>query len=90
MVQEKWHLKLFLSWSSGSPFVQRSLNLCNFIRGYYEEQFCEIILYLGQWFRRCPLKDCLFGALTALRLGERNLLSNFERGHHGEYSCEVI
>ena len=27
-----------------------------FCRGYYEEQFCEIILNLGQWFRR----RCLF------------------------------
>ena len=22
-----------------------------FIRGHYQEQFCEIILYLDQWFR---------------------------------------
>ena len=31
--------------------------LCNFGRGYYEEQFCEIIFNLDQWFRRrCLLK----------------------------------
>ena len=31
--------------------------LCNFGRGYYEEQFCEIILNLDQRFRRrCLLK----------------------------------
>ena len=30
--------------------------MCNFGRGHYEEQFCEIILNLGQWFRRCRLK----------------------------------
>ena len=42
-------------------------HLCNFGRGYQEEQFCEIIFNLGQWFRRrCRLKDCLSGALTAL------------------------
>ena len=85
-------LKIFLIWSSGSPFVQRSgticailvegimrnnsvkfgpvvqemsfkdisylelwrpfcsaeqTHLCNFDRGDYEEQFCEIILNLG-------------------------------------------
>ena len=26
--------------------------MCNFGRGYYEEQFREIILNFGQWFRR--------------------------------------
>ena len=32
-------------------------HLCNFGRMYYEEQFCEIILNLDQWFRRnCLLK----------------------------------
>ena len=45
-------------------------SLCNFGRGYYEEQFCELILNLGQWFRsRCRLKDNLSGALAALLFG---------------------
>ena len=48
-------------------------HLCNFSRGYYEEQFCEIILNLGQWFRRCCLKDFLSGALTALLFGGEEL-----------------
>ena len=31
--------------------------MCNFGRMHHEEQFCEIILKLGQWFsRRCRLK----------------------------------
>ena len=43
------------------------MHLCNFSRGYPEEQYCEIILNLGQWFgRRCRLKDFLSGALAAL------------------------
>ena len=37
-------LNIFLIWSSSGPFVQR----CNFGKGYYEEQFCEIILNLDQ------------------------------------------
>ena len=42
-------------------------HLCNFGRGYPEEQFCEIILNLGQLFRRrCRLKDFLSGALATL------------------------
>ena len=33
-------------------------HLCNFGRGYCEEQFCKIVLNLGQWFRgRCCIKD---------------------------------
>ena len=31
-------------------------HLCNFGRRQHEEQFCEIILNLDQWFMRCPLK----------------------------------
>ena len=31
-------------------------HLCNFGRRYHEEQFCEIILNLDQWFGRCRLK----------------------------------
>ena len=32
------------------PFCSVERNqLCNFGRGYYEEQFCEIILNLGQF-----------------------------------------
>ena len=39
-----------LLFSGAEPFVQ-------FSRGYYEEQFCEIILNFDKWFRRrCLLK----------------------------------
>ena len=40
------------------PFCSAERNrLCKFGRGYYEEQFCENILNLDQWFRRrCFLK----------------------------------
>ena len=52
------------------PFCSAEHNyLCNFGREYPEEQFCEIILNLGGWFRRCCLKDFLSGALTALLFG---------------------
>ena len=49
------------------PFCSAELNhLCNFGKGCYEGQFCKIILNLGQWFRKCGLKDFLSGALVAL------------------------
>ena len=48
------------------PFCSLEHNhLCNFDRGYFEEQFCEIMLNLGHWFRRrCGLKDFLSGSLA--------------------------
>ena len=56
----------FLELSQPFCSVERN-HLCNFRRGYYEDQFCGIILNLGQWFRwRCRLKDFLSGALAAL------------------------
>ena len=41
------------------PFCSAELNhLCNFGRGHYEKQFCELILNLDQWLRqKCRLKD---------------------------------
>ena len=56
--------RIILIWCPGGPFIQQS----NFGRGHYEEQFCEFILNLGQWFR-CRLKDFLSGALASLLLG---------------------
>ena len=40
------------------PFVQWSGTICTiFVSGINEEQFCETILNLDQWFsRRCRLK----------------------------------
>ena len=37
--------------------------LCNFDRWYQEEQFCELILNLIHWFRRCHLKNFMSGAI---------------------------
>ena len=50
------------------PLLQRSGTICAILEEgiMQEEQFCEIILNLGQWFRRCHLKNFLSGALAAL------------------------
>ena len=66
MVQKECRLKVILIWSSGRFCSVEHNHLCKFGKGYYEEQFCEIILNLGQWFWRCPFKDFLSGALAAL------------------------
>ena len=90
MVQEEILFKDISCLQLWQPFCLSECNhLCNFVRGHYEEQFCEIILNFDQWFR-CRLKDFLSGALAALLLSGANYLCNFGRGHHGKYSCEVI
>ena len=49
-------LRYFLSGYLAARLLECN-HLCNFSRGYYEEQFCEINLNLGHWFRsRCCLK----------------------------------
>ena len=42
-VVQEMPLTVFLIWSSGCPFVLTAerKHLCNFRRGYQEEQFCE-------------------------------------------------
>ena len=71
-----------LLFSGAEPFLQ----IC---RGYYEEQFCEIILNLDQWFwRKCLLKMFLYGALVALLFSRINLC-NFGRGYQEEQFCEI-
>ena len=65
------------------PFCSGELNhLCNFRRRHHEEQFCEIILNLDQWFRRCHLK--IIHSLELLRLfcsAEQGHLCNFGKAY---------
>ena len=66
--------------------------LGNYDERHCEENFCEIILNLDQWFRRtCCLKYFLSRALAVmLYRAERNHLGNFGRGPIEEHSCEII
>ena len=59
MVQKMMSFKDISYWELWQPFfcAAEQDHLLNFGRGYYEEQFCEMILNLDQWFgRRCLLK----------------------------------
>ena len=67
--------------------------MCNFGRGYHEEQFCDIILNLdyGSGSGRDGVYKISYLELwRPLCSAEGNHLCNFGRGHHGEHSCEVI
>ena len=71
VVQEEMPFKGIAYLDLLQPFYSAERNhLCKICRGNYEEQFCEIILNFGQWFkRRCSLKVFLSGALTTLLFG---------------------
>ena len=70
--------KYFLSVALAALLFSGAEPLCNFGRAYYEKLFCEIILNLGQWFRRrCRLKDFLSGAMAALLFGGAEPLMQF-------------
>ena len=67
-VQEKMSFKAVSYLSLWWPLLQWSGTICAILEEgiMQEEQFCEIILNLGQWFRRCHLKKKLSGDLVAL------------------------
>ena len=76
------------------PFcsVQRN-HLCTFGRGYQEEQFCEIILNLDQWFRRrCLLKTFLIWRSGGPFVQRSTTIAtcNFGRGHYEEQFCYLF
>ena len=57
VVQEEMSFKDISYLAIWQPLSSADWNhLCNFGRRHHEEQFCEIILNLDQWFRR---KCCL-------------------------------
>ena len=62
----------------------------NFGKVHYEQQFCEIIMNLGQWFRRrCRSKDFLSGPLAVLLFGAAKPFTNFERMHLGNIHVKL-
>ena len=63
---------------------------CNIGKGHYEEQFCEIILNLDQWFRRC-FKDISYVELwQPFHSVERIHLCNSGRGLHEDQFCKIV
>ena len=53
-----------------------------FCRRYYEELFCEIILYLGQRFRRCHLKGFLSKLWQPSCQWSKTISAIVKEGHH--------
>ena len=56
------------------------------VRQILVEHFCEIILNLDQWFRRCHLKDISYLELWRPFCPEEwNQMCNYARGHYEEH-----
>ena len=68
-----------LLFSRAKPFVQFWLRC-------HEEQFCEIIMNLDQWLKKCCLSDFLSGAFAALLFSGVEPFMNFGEWHFGEHS----
>ena len=88
VVQEKMLFKGISYLELWQPFCSAERNyLCNFGRGYLEVQFHEIILNLGQWFRRrCRIKYFLSGALaTLLFSGAEPFIEFWKRASWGPF-----
>ena len=76
-LRRKCCLKVFLIWSSGSPFVQRSITISAIlVEGIKRNNSVKLFLNLGQWFR-CLLKDFLSGALATLLFSEAEPFMQF-------------
>ena len=65
--------------------------MCNFSRGYHEEQFCEIILIWtsssgGDVFKRYFLS----GALAALLFSGAEPFVQFGRGYYEKQFCKIV
>ena len=57
VVQEEMSLKDISYLELWQPLCLVEQNhVCNFGRSHHEEQFCEIILNLDWWFRRCRIR----------------------------------
>ena len=74
------------------PFCSAECNqLCNLGRVYPEEQSCEVILNLDQWFRRCLLKDFLSGApATLLFSGTEAFMQFLKRASWETFMCSYM
>ena len=77
---ELWQLLCWVEWN----------HLCNFGRGYYEEQFCEII-WIWLVFQEMPFNDISYLELWwTFCWAERNYLYNFGWGYQEEKFFEII
>ena len=98
--QRRCNFKRFLIWSSCNPPVQWSGTIYailkvgimgNFGKGYQEEQFCEIILNFGQWFRRrCCLKVFLIWSSCSPLVQRSVTICAILVGAPEEQFCEII
>ena len=79
-VQEELLFKDISIFVSVGHFVWLSKTIWAISVEGFLRNICEIILNLGQQFRRCCLKNIFIYSSGG----------NFGRGHYGKYSCNII
>ena len=73
------------------PFCSAKQNhQCNFGKGHFWEQFCEIIIYFDQLFRRrCHLKIFLIYSSGGPFVKQAEIFVQLGKGHNEEQFCEI-
>ena len=91
MVQMEMLFKRYFLSGALTGFCSVEHNhLCNLGKRYYEEQLCEIILNLGQWFRRCCLKDFLSQTHAALLFSWPNPFMQLKEASWGTFMLSYM
>ena len=90
-VVQEMSFKIFLIWSSGSPFVQWSGTICAIlVESIMRNNSEKNILNLDQWCRRCLLRNFFHLELwRPFSSAEQNHLCNFGSGYQEEHFCEI-
>ena len=76
-VQEEMSFKAISYLALWRPLLQRSGTICAILEEgiMQEEQFCEIILNMGQWFRRrFHLKNLIWSSGDLVFVGEEQFM----------------
>ena len=90
MVQEEIQVK-DISYQELWQTYCKANHLFNYGKGYYEEQFCEIILNLGQWFRRRCCLNISYLELWGPPVGwSVNIYAISEEGYMGNIHVKLF
>ena len=91
LFRRKCHLKVFLIWSSGIPFVQRRVTICAILVGGIVSNNSVKLFWIwvsgsGDVFLKISYLELWQPSCSV----EWNHICNLERRLHGKHSCEAI
>ena len=72
------------------PFVRRSVTICViYVEGFMRNNSVIFFLNLGQWFRRCSLKDFISVSLATLLFRSKTIYAILEEGVMGNIHVKL-